>query len=175
MPGRRFNTGSRQVSRRQTDWALGVSSIGDTAVAAGTKVLISSFPAATLTNFAPGTIVRTRGIISVLTDQIATSELILGAFGVAFVNETARALGVSAIPGPHTDPLFDGWFVHQYIMDRLLLADATGQIVGVRFIIDSKAMRKFDSDTGLVVMVENGNASFGFNISVGLRFLVKAG
>ncbi len=41
--------------------------------------------------------------------------------------------------------------------------------------IDSKAMRKVTSDEAVVVMIENASASFGINVMVQLRFLIKAG
>ena len=41
--------------------------------------------------------------------------------------------------------------------------------------IDSKAMRKFESDEGLVFMIENASSTNGFDAMLQLRFLVKAG
>ena len=45
------------------------------------------------------------------TNETAASENQLGAFGIALVNDVAAALGVTGIPGPATDALWDGWFV----------------------------------------------------------------
>ena len=163
--------------RRATDWQLAVLSVGRTGVPAGTKVLIASIGSAALSAIAPGTIVRTRGIITIDSDQQAASEDQVGGFGVGLVNEVARALGVTALPGPSTDALWDGWFVHQFIQERFLFVSGVGVApnAGRRYIIDSKAMRKFESDEGLIIMAENSSSTNGMNIGVSLRFLVKAG
>ena len=94
---------------------------------------------------------------------------------MALINETARALGVTAIPGPGTDSLYDGWFVHQFVMQKLIRASGVGFTEGQVYEIDSKAMRKFEGDEGLVFMVENNSPTDGFDIIVGLRILIKAG
>ncbi len=145
--------------RRLTDWAFGVQATGYTTVAAGSKVLLASIASTALLPIAPATVIRTRGYISVASDQSAGIEDVIGAFGMAFVNETARALGVTAIPGPASESLFDGWFVHQLFEFKHISNTSSPQSMG--FEIDSKAMRKFDSDLGLVFMVENNSASNG--------------
>ncbi len=175
---RRQNVG-RAGPKRLTDWSLGVLSTGFVAIAAQTKVLLVSFSSAALAVDAPATIIHTRGIIAIASDQIVATEDQVGAFGIAFVNETARALGVTAIPGPGTDSLYDGWFVHQQFAQHFMFAAGTERAFDARgatqYVIDSKAMRKFESDEGMVVMLENTDANDGFLASVSLRFLIKAG
>ncbi len=162
----------RGGTRRSTDWQLGVIATGFTTVPANSKVLLTSFLSATLLLFSPSTIVRTRGLITWASDQVGAAESPMGAFGVSFVNEVAAALGVTALPGPGLDQLFDGWFVHQHLQHRF---EGTGQgPVYNQIVIDSKAMRKFESDEALVVMVENTSA-VGALLAVSLRFLIKAG
>ena len=163
--------GFARAPKRQTDWRLSLVSVGFTTVATSTKSLLASLSAATLGVIAPSTVVRTRGMITVTSDQGAAIEDQIGSFGMAFVNEVARALGVTALPGPTTDVLFDGWFVHQFFQQAGIRADDP---VGRTYVIDSKAMRKFDSDLGLVFMCENTGAH-GLNIAVQLRMLIKAG
>ena len=60
----------------------------------------------------PFTIVRTRFLVSVVTDQVAADELVLGALGMAVVSDQAVAIGVTAVPTPITDMGSDLWFVH---------------------------------------------------------------
>ncbi len=174
--GRTF-VSSRRVSKRLTDWAFVVSSSGVTNIPLGSKVLAASLSAAQLAGAAPGTVIRTRGVLHVTSDTTGAGEVQTGAMGIGFVSETARALGVTAISGPDTDALWDGWFVHQFIEQRTLFSSAVGidMAPGVQYIIDSKAMRKFDGSDGLVVMFENTSATFGYDVVLGLRFLVKAG
>ena len=162
--------------KRATDWQLATLSSGYVTVAANSKVLIASIGSSALAGISPATIVRTRGMLSVASDQSAAPEAQIGGFGVGFVNEVARALGVTALPGPVNEALWDGWFVHQFFQQRFeelsqVGFDTTGAI---QYVIDSKAMRKFESDEGLVFMVEN-NATTGFQVALQLRLLVKAG
>ncbi len=177
MANRRRGGNFSRGSPRLTDWALGTFPISSTAIPAATKVLAVSFGAAVLTTVGPGTIIRTRGTLWVGSDQTTATEDQAGALGIAFVNETARALGVTAIPGPATDALFDGWFVHQFIAQRVYNITNAGvdMAAGHVYNIDSKAMRKFEGDEGLVIMLENTGSTDGFVAMLGLRFLVKAG
>jgi len=173
IAGRTFQRGPR----RQTDWALSAISVDSVNVPAASKVRLAFFLPAALSVSAPATLIRTRGVFHITSD-VQVSERQLGAFGIAFVNEVAGALGVTAIPGPATDALFDGWFEHQYIMQRQLLTGTGANLesdAGKQYVIDSKAMRKYDTDSSLVVMVENIHASHAFDITFGIRFLVKAG
>ncbi len=166
-----------QRSKRSTDWQIATFPVGETAVAASTKVLLILVPSTTLGTIAPATIVRTRGIFAIRSDAPGVTELQVGAFGIGLVNDVAGALGVTALPGPSTDALWGGWFVHQFItqanqVNTAIGADARGVY---QYEIDSKAMRKFESDEALVIMVENTSGSFAFTITAGIRFLVKAG
>ena len=170
--GRQMNA---RRTRRATDWSLGLIAAGKTSVAANSKVLVASLSEASLLPIAPATVVRTRGAVQISSDQSAADEDQIGSIGVAFVSEVARALGVTAIPGPSTETLWDGWFVHQFFQQRFLFASNTGEHLGLRqYEIDSKAMRKFEGAQGLVFMCEN-TGSFGFEIMWQMRFLVKAG
>ena len=175
---RTFRNAVSRSGKRQTDWFIGFVSAANTNVPANSKVLFGRVTAAALESIAPATVVRTRGVIRVASDQNAASELQLGALGLAFVSETAGALGVTAIEGPFSGSLWDGWFVHQFFMQGYQVTTAVGYSQGNAaefFTVDSKAMRKFESDESLVFMVENSHATHGLDISVGLRILVKAG
>jgi len=163
--------------RRQTDWAFALLAADGVAIPAASKVLLASIASSVLSTIAPATIVRTRGLLTIRSDQSIATELQLGAMGVAFVNEVARGLGVTALPGPSTEALWDGWFVHQFISQAYEFVSGVGtnpQYV-TQYMVDSKAMRKFESDEGLVFMVENAHAATGFVATLQLRLLLKAG
>ncbi len=157
---------------------MAVGAAAFTNIPAASKVLLARFTAAQLLDQAPGTLIRTRGLLSVKSDQVVAREDYEGAFGCAFVNETAGALGVTAIPGPSTaGSIFDGWFVYQHFTGMLEFGTAVGfdgRAVN-HFPIDSKAMRKFDADESLVIMAENENAGNGCDLAFQARFLIKAG
>jgi len=167
--------------RRQTDWALGLVSSAYVNIPAASKVLITRFTAAQMAAVAPGTIVRVRGMLSIKSDQVAAREEFQGAVGLGFVNETAGALGVTGIPGPcgggAGEVLYDGWLYHQFFQQMFELGTAVGfdSQGSTNYVIDSKAMRKFDGDVSLVFIAQNINAANGFDLSAQFRILVKAG
>ena len=173
MARRARSTGFRQVSRCQTDWSLGFLTTTFTVLAANTKVLAASLSGAALDPIAPSTIIRTRGVISIISDQAASTEDQIGAVGLTFVSDVARAAGVGSVPGPVTDFGWEGWFMHQFFAQAgnvNLGAGPSNQIE-----IDSKAMRKFTGDDALILVVENAHTSFGLEFAVMLRILIKAG
>jgi len=164
--------------KRLTDWSISMSATAFVNVPAASKVLLTSVPAASLDVISPATLIRTRGYFSIASDQGAASEEQIGGLGLAFVNETARALGVTAIPGPQTDNNFDGWIVYRSFAQQILFGDASGRqpnMVPFTYEVDSKAMRKFEGSVGLVLVVENIHATHGFEIALDFRMLVKAG
>ncbi len=88
---------SRGGPRRKTLWGQS-GEIGEVTIANNTKVLVSRFTSATLEPIVPFTIVRTRGLISVRSDQAAGTEPQVGAFGIAVVSEDAAVAGAVSIP-----------------------------------------------------------------------------
>jgi len=164
-------------SRRLTDWGVQVATNGQIAVAANSKVLLAAVPAATLDDQAPATIVRTRGYLSVVTDAGGVQETQVGAFGIALFNSVSLNAGIASLPSPDTNATFDGWFVWDSFGQVNLVNTAVGIDAqgATRYVIDSKAMRKFDRDMGLALIAENAHATQAFNVLFNIRFLIKAG
>jgi len=162
--------------KRLTEWGIGSFPTGVSALAASTKAIAVLVPAANLEPESPATIVRTRLELMIESDQSVAPEAQLGAFAIGFVNVVAGALGITALPGPVTDLAWGGWFVYQPIMQSVRATTNIGFSRWNRtYHIDSKAMRKFESDMSMVWMIENSSATAGFNFAVGGRILVKAG
>ncbi len=173
----RSSTSFSRPVKRATDWVIQAETSAYVTIANDSKVLVGGVSAAQLAVFAPATVVRTRGLLTIASDQAGADEQQLGAFGMTFVNETARALGVTGIPGPSEDALWDGWFVHQFFAQKLEFSSGVGfePNMATQYSIDSKAMRKFESDEGLAFMIENSHATFDLQMSLQLRILIKAG
>ncbi len=168
---------SRRGVKRLTEWGICSVPAGYTTVPAASKILLVLVPAATLSPESPATVVRSRFLLSVISDQTVATEAQVGAFGIGFVNIVAGALGVTGIPGPATDCAWDGWFVWQPIAQQLVVATAVG-VEGqfaTNYTIDSKAMRKFGEDMSLAMMIENTSGSDGFSALISGRMLIKAG
>ncbi len=163
-------------SRRQTEWSISTVPTGYSAVAASTKAIAVLVPSSTLADIGPATVVRTHGILAIQTDNVGASEEQIGALGFAFVNEVAGSLGITGLPGPAAQSSWGGWFVHQFFNQTFLFVSGVGVDPhrSTQYPIDSKAMRKFEADESLLVMIENFG-TFGFEFAISMRILVKAG
>ncbi len=156
-------------TRRATDWVASSVETAVTSLAAATAVLDQ-----TLDFAEPGTVVRTRGQIMVQTDQDAGTETPFGALGMAIVSDQAAAIGITAVPTPTTDQASDAFFMWQALVAPMRFASAVGihQVAQV-FEFDSKAMRKFDENETLIVVVENASSSAAMQFLMQFRQLIK--
>ena len=171
MPGyRRRLIAGRSRSRRETSWiAIGASSTTLDSAAA----LVSSLNAAALA-LRPFTIVRTYLSIFYSTDNLA-NETRMGAVGMAVVSDQASAVGVTAVPTPTTELGSDLWYLHQVCLGRTLFSTAAAfdAVGGVRYDIDSKAMRKVNNDQDLILVAESDATQSGAIFNMMGRFLIK--
>jgi len=138
----------------------------------GVAALHASLNAAALA-LRPFTIIRTRGVISVQSDQeVADEEGIFG-MGYAVVSDDASAIGITAVPTPITDQASNLWFVYEEIpwSWRIVTSGAGKTVTHQAF--DSKGMRKVEVGQDIVNVVENNSSAFGCEFSVDSRLLVK--
>ncbi len=172
---RNFRGRGRVVQRsdRKSTWIVSADATGLTTLSASGKLLHQSFTSAQIdAGIGPqSTVVRTRGLLSVVSDQAAATETVFGAVGMAIVSDTARGVGATAVPGLFSEAFWDGWFVHFYFTHGMRLVDATGVAEPNQSDIpfDSKAMRKVPDDSAIVIMIENGAAAAGFNFVINFR------
>jgi len=158
----RFNaTRPVQRSNRKFTWIGGVSTaFGGTSLAAATSILISAFDI--------------RGILSVVSDQVAANEKVHGAFGVLVVSGEAFDAGVASIPTPFSEASDDRWLYHTYWAAPIqVIAGQSSDQIPSQTVIDGKAMRKVNSGDVVVFMIENGNnvhgAIFVHNSRLGIK------
>ncbi len=151
--------------RRATGWEIGVKS-----GAAGALLSLSASGASlggvTVTQITDGfTLVRTRGeFLAYLKTSAAAASGFHGAFGIGIASDAALAVGVSAIPTPITEEAWDGWLYHRYFSlfsSAAMSANAAEDVdfpmavsAGVRFEVDSKAMRKLRVNESCYCCVE---------------------
>ena len=171
---RRFrNFRSNMVrSGRKTFWLAGLH-VRSTMSAGSTAILVTSLNAAALA-LRPFTIVRTRGVFGVISDQVAVTEDAIVAYGETVITDQAVAIGVTAIPTPITDSGAD-WFVFDTSWARLQFASAVNvhnEFIALRD-IDSKAMRKVDEGQDLVTVIETASISSGAIVVSFSRTLIK--
>ena len=150
-----------RAPRKAVDWTSSGVRTAYQGVAAGTAFLLETF-----TPIEGGeTVIRTRGIFSVRSDQLVASEAQIGAFGIGVVSDQAESVGITAIPHPHTDASWGGWLYHSYFANFFSFVTGSGYQPqdASRVVIDSKAMRKVGDRERLVTVVENvGTAGFQF-------------
>ncbi len=161
------------VARRESVWFfLPVTQL--TIPSASQAAMPLTFNAAALA-LRPFTVVRTRMVMLLRSDQAVASEDQEIGLGLAIVTEQATAIGVTAVPTPITDLGSDQFFVHELLFNRYLFTTAVGfdGNGGRERIVDSKAMRKVKESDDLAVTVETTGTSEGSILIFGGRMLVK--
>ncbi len=151
-----------------TNWGRSVA-VSFTTIAPGAKTLILAFANLAGIN---ETVRRTRGVLSVRSDQSVAPEAQLGALGMVVVNDLAIAAGAASIPGPVTDASDDGWFVWVPFAQSGKFSSVSN-FGGERYVIDSKAMRKVEEGFQVAVMVENASASDGLEVACAISLLAS--
>ncbi len=171
MPRYRRGIIRRSGPRRETSW---LSIAATTTTLASGAALISSLNAAALA-LRPFTIVRTYLEIQISSDQASASEAQIGAVGMAVVSDQATAVGVTAVPTPTTEIGSDLFYLHQVCMSRMLLHTAVGveSPRGRIYSIDSKAMRKVNNDSDVILVGEADASQAGLIFDIMGRFLIK--
>ena len=161
----------RLGERRKTLW-IPVDTVETALSGAPTAVLANSLSAAALA-LRPFTIVRTRGVMHVISDQTVGTETYGADLGFAVVSEQASSVGVTAVPTPLTDKGSDLFFVYEQVFSRFEFKTAVGfeAATGTLLKFDSKAMRKVDGDQDLVITLENEIA--GCSVMTSARILLK--
>jgi len=160
----------RAKSDRRTVWFN--FSVGATTLVASSQVLLASLNAQAL-GFRPFTIVRTRVLMQIESDQSAASEATNGAYGAIIVSDEAVAAGSASIPGPTSDTDAP-WFVWQPWINSFLLGDGTGFVepAGYTVVIDSKSMRKVGLNQDVAIMAQEAGG-VGAIITARGRMLIK--
>jgi len=154
--------------RSATDWGRSVD-VEELAVLSATKVLVGTF---TLSN--PGiaeTIRRTRGVLTVSSDQSVAAEYVAGAMGMIVVTDTALAVGITAIPGPLTNANDDGWWVWEPCSFKGSLGG--GGVVSQSYQFDSKAMRRVEEGFSGAIVFESGSNGNAMAVAVSLSILTS--
>ena len=164
-----FRGGGSQ--RRQTLWLSSVTTVAT--IAPATPILLTSLNAAAL-SMRPFTVVRTRGNLTLESDQSVASEFYEAAYGDIVVSDEAVAAGVASVPTPVAQDASD-WHVYARTSGIFEFGDATGfQTAGGQVMqFDSKAMRKVDLGEDLIGVVEGAAPGLGSIIRVYVRTLIK--
>ena len=172
MARRTRGTFSRRPAPRTKVWIGGGT--GSTTIVGSTVQLLSVLNAAALA-VRPFTILRTRLLVTFMSDQITVSETPFGSYGEIIVEDNASAIGVTAVPDPSSisgDPDAD-WHVWQACHHAVKEASAVGFTWGggSQYVVDSKAMRKVGANQDLISVFASENV--GADLNVQGRILIQ--
>ncbi len=160
--------GGRNV--RETLW-IATATAETTLSGAPSAVLANSLNAAGLA-LRPFTIVRSRGIMHIHSDQIGSDETYGAAMGCCVVSDQAVAIGVTAVPTPVTDKSSDLWYVYESLFQHVEVVTSANVLNEGAFLqFDSRAMRKVEEGQDFILVVENEIA--GVVVTTTGRTLVK--
>ncbi len=169
MVARRTRQNFPQRSRRQpTTWSRLIS------IAAITIPTVSKILLGTINLGNPGiseTVRRTRGVVSVASDQGAAFEDQSGAFGMIVVSDLAIAAGIVSIPSPVANGNDDGWFVWQPFVQGGA-AGSSGH-TSVEWEFDSKGMRRVQEGFTVAIVAENNHPTFQLELSFAVSVLTS--
>ena len=163
---------SRSVGAKRVPTWIGFT-VNTTTIPANAAVLLASLSASALL-LRPFTVIRTRALVHVLSDQAIANETPQGVVSLAVVSDTAAALGITALADGVSSP--DGnFFVYQPYITRFQFITAAGfeGNSGSQYLIDSKAMRRVGADEDIVVVGADDTASFGATCIIQGRMLLK--
>ena len=149
--GSRFPRGG-VATRRRTGWEPGPEGILSPASSA-----VSLFPTGRTLLSDGNTLIRTRGELAlILLTTSAPQSGFQVAFGMCIVSAKAAAIGATAVPGPLTEISWEGWFFHWQgtVKIAVLTEFHVEPMASVRVPIDSKAMRKTDTDETILGVLE---------------------
>ncbi len=149
-----------------------VPTVEATLAGAPSVILLSTLNAAALALW-PFTVVRTRGVLQMVSDQSGVTQTYGVALGYAVVSDQAVAIGVTAVPTPVTDKDSDLWFVYEQLFGQFSFASAVGRDASAGFSkdYDSRAMRKVEDGQDIAIVAENEiNGTIVINSA---RMLVK--
>jgi len=184
MGRRRF--GRPGVAKRPTDWVAGSADFSALAsVVSGAQAVVSGISAQEGIAHL-GTIIRMRGCIHLeLANETTVATLQEFGIGIGLVDDRALASSPTAgtgLPQPIDDEDFEGWMWWKcgYLGTTENPQTGTGSHVrrqaGMDIEIDSKAMRKWDENDALVIIVQNrlidGTAT-EIDVAMHMRMLLK--
>ena len=169
----RFVSRGHVSQRRKTIWGAHVMS--QHMIAGGDTAAILSNAGASILAMRPYTIVRTRGFLSLSTDNHVAEELQEFSFGHCVVSDEAFAIGVTAVPTPDTDMDSDLWYVFEQMAAKNEFSSAAGfdPRGAIQYRYDSKAMRKVEDGQTDISVIESSGASSGFELTHSFRQLIK--
>ena len=139
--------------RRLTAWEDGPGGVGETSFSSSAAAFHGQAVSPTA---GPLTIVRIRGELMVmLSSATAIADGYDGAVGIGLATLPAVTAGIASVPTPLTEANSDSWLYHRFISLRAPVANEFQSLaIAARIEVDSKAMRKFDTEHAIYFAAE---------------------
>ena len=168
MARRSFRT--RTAGPRRTSLWIGLDL--SVTIPVSSAVLMGVLNAAALA-LRPFTVVRTRGLLHILSDQAAVTESPSGAFGMMIASDEATTAGAASLPDPLTNSDAP-WFVWEPLSLQFNFLTSSGfdADAGHQYMVDSKSMRKVGNNEDIVIVGANSVGNGAIYRFIG-RILVK--
>ncbi len=167
-------TRRNNVMVRETLW-VGIVPTTTTLAAASAAALFTGFSTALL-DLRPFTIIRTRGVMMVQSDQVGASESFGVVLAAAVVTDEALAAGIASVPTGDANRDSDAFFLFEEVIGRFNFISGTGteqRGVNQSRYFDSKAMRKIESGYDVAITVEAQSIVASGEIRKAGRMLIK--
>jgi len=163
--------GSHRVlpSRRRKAWDAGIGQSGPQTVLSATgSLLVTAGVTPTIDGV---TLLRIRGMLTMFIGSAAAAlDGFSGAFGIGVVRDNAFAAGVSSCPVPLTNAGDSQWVFWEAFSIKSIgsaIDDAAGALALLRIPIDTKAMRKLNTEDtiyGAIQVVEVGTSTLNWHV-----------
>ena len=152
MARRPFASRGRTIDYKQWSSVPGLSADVAAAGNQGGSQLAFTFPA---------TILRIRGGGHIGIDGGADGAANNVTVGIGIVSTDAATLGATALPDPQDEPEYDWMWWRELNVKRIVqTAETDSDIAGtVRWVIDSKAMRKVKPGQSLIMIFQTGTTT----------------
>ena len=148
--------------------------LGATTLVSG-ATLVSSLNAAALA-LRPFTILRTRIVISLLSDQVAATEFLQAVYARIVVTDSAVTAGIASVPTPLSEPEAS-FYVYEPLFNNILVGATPGiqENTGAAnvTVVDSKAMRKVGIDDDVAGILHQRSAGLGSDLAIEGRTLIQ--
>ncbi len=159
--------------RRRTGWEEGPGTNSLVNVNSSSVAILGNTQAAVEDGL---TVVRIRGFVELLINQmVAVTDGFTGALGIGIATTAAIGVGVTAVPTPITEVEWEGWLWHQFFSLHATEIDSVNTAqVRQTFMIDSKAMRKLETQDAIYAAIEvTETGSSNMVVRLGSRMLLK--
>ena len=166
--------GRSRFQRPQKNTKVWISvGLGPATQATGTTPLLIGVMNALALALRPFTVIRTRMLLAVGSDQVVGSESNSGAFTMQVVTDSAAAAGIASVPTPLSQLEADYFVYEPWEFDvEFFTGIGVNERYSRQYQVDSKVMRKVGLDDDIAVVIQ-GLGAAGYTVVTEGRMLLQ--